>query len=145
MPVVGGNSGSYNQESFWYYPWGRSGTHKGVDIFATKGTRVISATKGLVVYRGRFFSGGNVVLVLGPKWRMHYYAHLDKINTSLFALAGSNKTLGTVGNTGNAKNTPSHLHFSTISVFPYPWLMDKSPQGWKKMFYLNPVEKLNRN
>ncbi len=35
MPVVGADSNSYNHETFWYYPWGKS-MHKGVDIFAGK-------------------------------------------------------------------------------------------------------------
>ena len=34
MPVDGANMGDYNQKSFWFYPWGKSITHKGVDVFA---------------------------------------------------------------------------------------------------------------
>jgi hypothetical protein len=33
MPVEGATKSSYNEKSFWYYPWGKSVTHKGVDIF----------------------------------------------------------------------------------------------------------------
>ena len=78
MPVTGANRNSYNKKSFWYYPWGKSGTHKGVDIFAKTGTPIVSSTGGLVIYSGEISRGGNVVVVLGPKWRIHYYAHLDK-------------------------------------------------------------------
>src|SRR5688572_3446538 len=81
MPVKGANAGSYHHASFWYFPWGRSVTHKGVDIFAKEGTPVLSATKGLVLYTGQINMGGNVVLVMGPKWRLHYYAHLREIKT----------------------------------------------------------------
>src|SRR5688572_10525611 len=75
-PVEGADKRSFNQRSFWYDPWGTSGTHKGVDIFAEAGTNVKSATGGLVLYAGTIEKGGNVILVLGPKWRLHYYAHL---------------------------------------------------------------------
>ena len=41
MPVSGAGKNSYNQQSFWAYPWGTSVTHKGVDIFSKEGTDVI--------------------------------------------------------------------------------------------------------
>ena len=83
MPVENGTKRDYNQKSFWFYPWGKSITHKGVDIFAKSGTNVLSSTMGLVIYEGNIKSGGNVVLVLGPKWRLHYYAHLKTIDTKM--------------------------------------------------------------
>ena len=67
MPVDGATKTSYNQKSFWYYPWGKSVTHKGVDIFAKEGTIINSSTSGLVIYCGKINLGGNVVLLLGPK------------------------------------------------------------------------------
>ncbi|MDE5674790.1 MAG: hypothetical protein K2I44_05550 [Muribaculaceae bacterium] len=39
-PVEGATRNDYNQESFWYYPWGTSITHKGVDI-ATKVDNIV--------------------------------------------------------------------------------------------------------
>lgn len=144
MPVVGATKSSYNQESFWYYPWGKSGTHKGVDIFAKTGTPIVSSTSGLVVYTGKISMGGNVIAVLGPKWRIHYYAHLDTINTSAFSFVGHNDTIGAVGTSGNAKGKPPHLHYTIATLIPYVWRIDKSPQGAKKMFFLNPVERLNK-
>lgn len=65
MPVAGATSKSYAQNSFWFYPWGKSVTHKGVDIFAKKGTPVNSSTYGIVLYKGTISRGGNVVMVLG--------------------------------------------------------------------------------
>jgi murein DD-endopeptidase MepM/ murein hydrolase activator NlpD len=144
MPVEGANSKSYNPNSFWFYPWGKSVTHKGVDIFAKEGTTLKSSTEGLVLYQGTISRGGKVVVILGPKWRVHYYAHLDKIKTSTFNWANSGETIGTVGTTGNAKGKPPHLHYSIITLFPYLWEMDSSKQGWKKMWYLNPIEYLQK-
>ena len=67
-PVVGAENNSYNARSFWYYPWGRSGTHKGVDVFASIGTDVKSTTGGLVLYTGQLAMGGKVAeeLTFGP-------------------------------------------------------------------------------
>lgn len=139
MPVVNAGSSDYNHDSFWYYPWGKSVTHKGVDIFAKKGTTINSATIGLVLYSGKVNIGGNVVAVLGPKWRVHYYAHLDELEVSTLSLLSSTSELGTVGDSGNAKGKQPHLHYSIVSMVPLFWLADDSIQGWKKMFYLDPI------
>lgn len=143
MPVEGATKNDYDQDSFWFYPWGKSITHKGVDIFANAGTTVHSATSGIVVYTGQISMGGNIALVLGPKWRLHYYAHLKEIKTHSLAFVGRKDTIGLVGATGNAVGKPPHLHYSIVSFFPYFWKVDKSVMGWKKMFYLNPVTFLN--
>lgn len=143
MPVGDATIRSYSQDSYWAYPWGKSVTHKGVDIFAKKGTPIYSSTYGIVIFKGQNEMGGNVVLVLGPKWRLHYYAHLDRITTGMFSFVTKNSQIGTVGATGNAKGKPPHLHYAIKTVLPYPWRIDKSIQGWKKMFYLNPIPYLN--
>ena len=144
MPVEGATRKSYSQHSFWAYPWGRSVTHKGVDIFAKRGTNIHPATAGLVLYKGKTTRGGNVVFILGPKWRIHYYAHLDKIKTNSFSIVSSRSVIGTVGSTGNAIGKPAHLHYTIKTIIPYPWRVDKSIQGIRKMFYLNPITYLNK-
>ena len=83
--------------------------------------------------------GGKVILVLGPKWRMHYYAHLQDITASL-GWVKRQQQIGTVGDSGNAKGKPPHLHYTIAILIPYFWRIDSSPQGWKKMFYLNPID-----
>ena len=145
MPVSGATGRSFSPNSFWYYPWGESVTHKGVDIFAKKGTSVHSSTYGIVIFTGQLRLGGNVVLVLGPKWRLHYYAHLDRVNTSTLSLVGPDAEIGTVGASGNAAGKPPHLHYTIRTLVPYPWRMDKSVQGWRKMFYLDPGVYLNES
>jgi murein DD-endopeptidase MepM/ murein hydrolase activator NlpD len=112
--------------------WGapRSGgrKHQGIDIFARKGTPIRSATSGVVWRIGQNRLGGNVVWVLGPGWEMHYYAHLDRfadLRAGTFVRRGD--VLGTVGNTGNARHTPPHLHYGIYTrqgaVNPYPRLV----------------------
>ena len=144
MPVVGADDNSYNHETFWYEGWGSSIVHKGIDVFAKKGTSVHSATWGIVIMATEYGKGGKFVLVLGPKWRLHYYAHLDEIKTERFAFVTKDTEIGTVGNTGNAINTPAHLHYGIGTLVLYPWRIDRAPLGWQKMFYLNPIDYLTK-
>ncbi|GAB1308388.1 M23 family metallopeptidase [Urechidicola sp. KH5] len=140
IPVKGATKSDYNPKSFWFYPWGKSVTHKGVDIFAKKGTDINSSTNGIVLFSGEIRVGGKIVVVLGPKWRLHYYAHLDELNASKFSFVSQNTKIGTVGTSGNARGKPAHLHYSIMTIIPYIWQIDRDKQGWKKMFYLNPIE-----
>ena len=34
IPVAGASARDWNPRTFWFEPWGRSGVHKGIDIFA---------------------------------------------------------------------------------------------------------------
>ena len=138
IPVYRATSHYWHPQSFWYYPWGRSVTHKGIDIFAQTGTPVLASTYGIVLVKRMGKIGGKVLIILGPKWRLHYYAHLNDWNTSLGSFVQRGQTIGTVGTTGNARGKPPHLHYTVSTLIPYLWRWDTSPQGWKKMFYLDP-------
>lgn len=103
-------------------------THQGIDIFAPKGTPVMSTTRGLVLRLGQNRLGGNVVWIFGPGGQRHYYAHLDRfgdLQPGDFVMPGD--IVGYVGNTGNARGTPPHLHYGLYSsgvgaVNPFPLL-----------------------
>jgi len=141
MPVAGAKSTDWNPKAFWYYPWGRSGTHKGIDIFADLGTQVLAASDGLVLYTGNNDMGGNFVLVLGSKWRCYYYAHLQNTQTKTGQWLTAGTHIGTVGNTGNAIGKPPHLHFSIRSLWPLIWQYNfNNHQAWQKVFYVDPGE-----
>lgn len=144
IPVKGASRKDWNPKSFWYYPWGKSLTHKGIDIFAKEGTPVLSAVPGLVLYAGTIGMGGKVVLMISSKWRLHYYAHLQHIQTGLLRWVSQGKVIGSVGTTGNAVGKSPHLHYSIVSALPLFWRMDSSIHGWKKAFYLNPDELIAR-
>ena len=140
VPVINATSSDWNSDTFWYEPWGISGVHKGVDIFAEKGTDVISPSHGLVLYTGEIRQGGRVVIILAAKWRIHYFAHLNHISTHAGSYLFSEEKIGSVGDSGNAAGKQPHLHYSVLSLVPYFWRIDSSSQGWKKMFYLNPLD-----
>lgn len=139
IPVAGATTKDWNDHSFWAYPWGSSVTHKGIDIFKDRGTSVIAATYGIVVYTHEGGKGGKSIMVLGPKWRFHYYAHLDSIAVFPLQPLQTGQKLGTVGDTGNAKGKPPHLHYAITTPFPYIHLRDANAiQGNRKMFHLDP-------
>ncbi len=101
--------------------------HEGIDIFAKRGTPVVSSTEGIVSQVGTNRLGGLVVWVMGPGGQRHYYAHLDgyaDVEPGMRIEAG--RVLGFVGDTGNAKGTPPHLHYGIYdtggAINPYPLL-----------------------
>jgi murein DD-endopeptidase MepM/ murein hydrolase activator NlpD len=86
--------------------------HRGVDIFAARGTPVLAATDGWITRVETTRVGGNVIWMQPLFGNMRvYYAHLNEqwVEPGEFVTAG--QPLGAVGNTGNAVTTPPHLHF----------------------------------
>lgn len=108
-------SGASNRaiQSFYGDPRDGGGrSHEGVDIFAKKGTPVVAPTDGVVTRAGNNRLGGKVVWMYDKK-RQHsyYFAHLDSQYVAGGESVRQGDTLGVVGNTGNARYTPPHLHF----------------------------------
>lgn len=102
--------------------------HHGVDIFAPRGTPVIAAAAGVVNRVQITNLGGKVVWLRDPVRNANlYYAHLDSQHVSAGQEVEPGDTLGFVGNTGNARTTPPHLHFGLYRrgegpVDPFPFL-----------------------
>lgn len=104
---------------------GRS--HEGIDIFAPRGTPIQSTTQGIVSKVGKNTLGGRVVVVVGPGGAGHYYAHLeDYADISPNDWVDAGDIIGYVGDSGNAKGTPPHVHYGIYingsAVNPYPLL-----------------------
>jgi peptidoglycan LD-endopeptidase LytH len=86
--------------------------HEGVDIFAKRGTPVVAAAGGVVTRVGEGGLGGRVVWVWDPsRSLLLYYAHLQEQLVAVGRQVRAGEPIGTVGNTGNARTTPPHLHF----------------------------------
>jgi murein DD-endopeptidase MepM/ murein hydrolase activator NlpD len=91
---------------------GGARSHDGVDIFAPRGTPVLAAAPGVAFRVGITGLGGKVVWVRDPLRNARlYYAHLDSQHVRNGDRIQVGDTLGFVGNTGNARTTPPHLHF----------------------------------
>lgn len=101
--------------------------HEGIDLFSPFRTPVVAAAKGTVTRVGENTLGGKVVFMRpdGKNYTL-YYAHLD----SQIAVSGQQvlpgDTLGLMGNTGNARTTPPHLHFGIYTasgaINPLPFI-----------------------
>lgn len=126
FPVAG--KGNSDVGSFWGMERdGGKRRHEGIDIFAKKGTPVVAATDGFITYTGeRGLGGKQVWLRDGMFGKSLYYAHLDSIAVNGGATVKTGDTLGFVGNTGNARFTPPHLHFGIYAgrgaVNPLPFV-----------------------
>ncbi len=138
VPVKGATRSDWNPKSFWYEPWGKSIVHRGIDIFAKAGTDVISPSGTLVIYAGENPVSGKLVLAIDRSLRIHFFAHLQSIKTEQLAFLDVGEAVGTVGDSGNAKGKPPHLHYGLASTIPRPWLITSQTLGQLRAFYLNP-------
>lgn len=116
----------------WHAPRGTDRIHEGQDIFAPKGTPVLSATSGYIYKIGENNLGGQTVSVIGAGGRVYYYAHLDSYAPGIEVgdPVTTKTVLGYVGTTGNAVGTPPHLHFgvytSSGAINPLPLITDRT-------------------
>lgn len=122
-PVPGGN---------FINDWGfaRSGgrTHKGTDVFAPRGTKLLAPDSGRVSLRSNSL-GGVTIWLTGDNGISYYLAHLDGYASGLSTgdRVGKGEVIGYVGNTGNAVGTSPHLHIQMhpgggSAVNPFPTL-----------------------
>lgn len=106
--------------------------HHGVDIFAPRGTPVLAGAGGTVRRVETTTLGGKVVWVRDGDGHALYYAHLDRQAVSDGQEVEIGDTLGFVGNTGNARTTPPHLHFGVYARGEGPldpWYFLYRPSG----------------
>jgi murein DD-endopeptidase MepM/ murein hydrolase activator NlpD len=129
VPVKGINRNELRDT--WGAARNQGRNHEGIDIMAERGTKVYSATEGLVADLRNNNLGGKIIWIIGPAGSWHYYAHLDDhkrgLNVGDYVRKGD--LIGYVGNTGNARATAPHLHYGIYlngkgrgAVNPYPYL-----------------------
>ena len=103
--------------------------HEGDDIFASYGSPVVAVQDGTITGVSTTPIGGNNIHLTTSRGDYFYYAHLSRFATGLAqgqrVVAG--QTIGYVGDTGDAKGTPSHLHFEIhpdggAAIDPTPYL-----------------------
>ncbi len=105
------------------------------DIFAPEGAKFVAVTNGVVdfvSYEDRWdpdhddpgLRGGLSVAIIGEDGVRYYGSHLSAIRPGISpgvrVVAG--QLLGYVGHTGNARATPSHVHFGiSHPTYPEDW------------------------
>lgn len=82
----------------------------GSDIMAPEGTPVVAMQGGTVTAAGTGGLGGNWVQIQGDDGNAYYYAHFRDAPLVRGGRVETGTPLGFVGRTGNAANTPPHLH-----------------------------------
>jgi murein DD-endopeptidase MepM/ murein hydrolase activator NlpD len=102
--------------------------HQGIDIFVQRLTPVLAVASGRAMPRTDAL-GGNTVWLNTPG-TSYYYAHLDRVAVRDQQQVKAGDVLGYVGNTGNAKNMSSHLHFGVYRwgkepIDPLPLLVGR--------------------
>lgn len=98
-----------------------SGRHEGVDFPAPKGTPVVAAGDGKVLYAGLMQMTGNTVVIEHGAGLKSWYQHLDSLSCSTGDLLEAGDPVGKVGTTGYS--TGNHLHFgmSVNDIYTDPW------------------------
>lgn len=109
-------------------------THHGVDIFARRHTDVLATSRGRVRRVDVWKLGGNVIWLEDPERNIRlYFAHLQSQEVEEGDWVEAGERIGTVGNSGNARTTPPHLHFGVYvrgegPIDPYPFLHQPTKQ-----------------
>ena len=127
FPVKGKNSRSIS--SFFGDPRdGGRREHHGVDIFAPRHTPVLAPSDARVTRVGEGDIGGRYVWLYDSKRSIYlYFAHLQTQEVIEGEKVLEGQLIGTVGNTGNARYTPPHLHFGIYRrgpVDPYHFIAE---------------------
>ena len=104
-----------------------SGAHWAIDIYATLGSPILTPVNGKVMAAGSGKRAGNYVRIQGDDGVVYYYAHMDlPSNVAAGDQVTAGTRIGSVGDSGNAKGTTPHLHFSMKRdgnpVNPTQWL-----------------------
>jgi murein DD-endopeptidase MepM/ murein hydrolase activator NlpD len=118
FPVRGKNSQAIS--SFFGDPRdGGKREHHGIDIFAPRHTPVLAPSDASVTRIGEGDIGGRYIWLYDSKRSMYFYfAHLETQKVVRGDKVTAGQLIGTVGNTGNARYTPPHLHFGIYSRGP---------------------------
>ena len=104
-----------------------SRNHEGIDIFGSLRTPVVAAADGHINTVGTNNLGGKIIF-LRPSDKKYslYYAHLDSQLVREGQRVSKGEIIGLMGKTGNARNTPVHLHFGIYTnqgaVDPFPFV-----------------------
>ena len=120
--------GKNHIQSFWGADRDKGARrHEGIDLFAPKRAPAVAAADGIVTRVTENNLGGKVIFMRphGKDFSL-YYAHLDEQLARDGQTVKSGDTIGLIGNTGNARNTPPHLHFGIYTsggaIDPLPFV-----------------------
>ncbi|MCA9743571.1 MAG: M23 family metallopeptidase [Deferribacteres bacterium] len=112
LPVEGYLSADYSTTS-WLLGSGDPGAdkwHPGIDIAGRRGTDILAAGSGMVVFAGWTSRYGNIVIINHGNNVFTYYAHNSKLLVEDKAYVRKGEPIAQLGNSGYTSKGP-HLHF----------------------------------
>ena len=113
--------------------------HHGDDIFGQLGQPLVACADGTVFSVGWNKVGGNRLWIVDAEGNQYYYAHLSAFATTAVngAHVKAGQVVGFMGHTGDAENTPVHLHFEihpvSLLYLGYDGAVDPTPylDAWR--------------
>jgi len=124
-PAAGDVSSNYGPR------WGRF--HNGIDIRANRGTRILAAAEGRVIFVGRLNGYGKTVIIDHGQYRS-LYGHCGKIVARQGTWVKGGTHVAHVGISGNSRG--AHLHFELRTRRDQP--VDPIPFMEAKLLSSNP-------
>jgi len=134
-------AGEHHYSNSWGAPRSGGRTHQGIDIFAAKGTPVVAAADGRITRIATGERAGRYIVIRHAGGWETFYLHLNNDSEgtddglgggsapgiAVGARVGAGDVIDYVGDSGNAEETPSHLHLEIhsagVPVNPYPYLL----------------------
>lgn len=119
-------AGAVSFTNDWGFPRSGGRTHKGTDLFARRGTKLVAVADGSIRLSTEEL-GGTSIYLSANYGVTYYYAHLDSyapgVRSGMRVKIGD--VIGYVGDSGNALGGTPHLHFQVhpgggFPVNPYP-------------------------
>ncbi len=144
LPVDGAHLTNVHWSDTWGAPRGGGRRHEGVDMMGPKGTPLVAAADGVITWFRHDNARGNYFALTGDDGWKYHYSHMnndtpgtdDGANPFEFAYAPgmgqgvrvtAGQLVGYMGDSGNAENSGSHLHFEVetpdgVAVNPTPFV-----------------------
>lgn len=111
----------------WHAPRSGGRLHQGTDVFAPYGSPAYAVTAGVIDDWGNGGLGGITLWLRANNGDRYYYAHNSRNVARPGTRVRAGELVAYVGNTGNARTTPPHVHFEAhpgggAAANPYPFL-----------------------
>lgn len=92
-----------------FYGMRKGRHHDGIDIPARKGSHILAADSGKVIFEGKMRGYGNVIVVKHDGGYHTVYAHNKRHHVKKGQRVGQGEVIAQVGNSG--RSSGPHLHF----------------------------------
>lgn len=126
--------------------------HHGIDIFSRRHTPIIAPCDGYIGSTKDNELGGKVIWLKDrARGQTLYFAHLEDVLVEEDTFVEVGDTIGTVGNSGNARTTAPHLHFGMYNsgpIDPYHFVVETKTRFKRNLAdttYIGQTVRANKN